>query len=94
MNGEDGSEIAAHVLRERLDYSIKQINENTPPPGQAAHPTARLQGIHSEAIVVTLLCWKYALAREARVARYGAVGGMVGGILAGIGFAIVKWLER
>jgi len=94
MNGDSGNEIAACVLREKLDHSIKQIEENTPLPGQAAHPTAKLCGIHSSAIVVMLQCWKYTLAREVRMARYSAVGGVIGGILAGVGYAIIKWLEQ
>ena len=94
MNGDQTNEVAAQVLRDKLDYSIQQINENTPQPGQAAHPTAKLCGIHSSAIVVMLQCWKYSLARETRIARYSAAGGILGGILAGIGFAALRWFEK
>ena len=88
MNGE--SDIAAQVLRERLDYSIQQINDNQPPPGLES---PKLCGIHSSAIVVMLQCWKYSLDREIRVAKYGAIGGIIGGIVAGIALVLVNYFK-
>lgn len=88
MNGEN--DIAAQVLRERLDYSISQINENQPPPGLE---TPKLCGIHSSAIVVMLQCWKYSLDREIRVAKWGAIGGVIGAILSGVAFGVINYLK-
>ena len=93
MNG-DGGEIAAQVLRERLDYSIKQINDNTPDLGDPNAPLhTKLCGIHSSAIVVMLQCWKFSLEREVRVAKWGAIGGIIGGVVAGIGISVVNYLK-
>ena len=88
MNGE--SDVAAKVLRERLDYSIQQIQECAPPAGLN---TPRLCGIHSSALVIMLQCWKYSLDRELRVAKWGAIGGIIGGIVSGIGIVVVNYLR-
>ena len=78
------------MLRERLDYSIQQINENQPPEGLT---TPKLCVIHSSAIVVMLQCWKFSLDREIRVAKYGAIGGIIGGIVAGVSVVVVNYLK-
>jgi hypothetical protein len=94
MNGNEVNDMAVHVLRDRIDHSIEVISELTPVPGMSAHPTAKLCAAHSSAIIVGLQCWKYSLTREIRIARYSAVGGVLGGILAGVGYAFLKWFEK